>query len=238
MTELLTAPTTTANHSAATLAPVTARPTASSPGAPPSPQRPAPAPTTASAEQPAVGDHWASTKHTRTAALVGLTLGLFAIAGCGQERDAHGTARAAATSSVKAQFTLAADRICTAHLETMLAWLRQPHTGNAWQRRAAQDEGTYRIIDNTIQRLEALGSAPGPTAAAFARYLKTLKARAALYLLTGMADLQRDNRYAARLQHRVEQIDNLGDQDAHRYGLHICGATPCDLAKALRPVED
>jgi hypothetical protein len=120
----------------------------------------------------------------------------------------------------------------------MLAWLRQPHTGHAWQRRAAQDEGTYRIIDNTIQHLEALGPPPGPTAAAFAHYLKSLKARAALYRLTGMADRQRDNLDAAWFQHRVDQIDNLGDQNAHRYGLHICGATPGELAKALRPVVD
>jgi hypothetical protein len=170
-------------------------------------------------------------------ALVGLTLTLLALAGCGQEGEAnHGaTVR---PSAVKSEFTRAADRICTGHLETMLGWLRHRHTGDAWQRRAEQDEGTYRIIDDTIQQLEELGAPPGPTAAAFAGYLKTLKARAALYHLTGMANLQRDNLAAARFQHRVDQIDDVGNQDAHRYGLRICGATPGDLAKALRPVED
>lgn len=179
----------------------------------------------------------ASNKHSHPGALVGVTLALLALAGCGQDRDSkHGTS--ARPRAVKSEFALAADRICTAHLETMLEWLRQPHTGNAWQRQAAQDEGTYRIMDNTIQRLEALGAAPGPTAGAFAQYIKTLKARAALYRLTGIADLQGDNLDAARFQHRLAQIDNLGDRDAHRYGLHICGATPGDLAKALRPVQE
>lgn len=170
-------------------------------------------------------------------ALVGVTLMLLGLAGCGQEGDAN-RGPSGRAQAVKAEFTRAADRICTAHLETMLGWLRQPHGGKSWQRRAAQDEGTYRIMDDTIQRLEALGSAPGPTAAAFADYVKTLKARAALYRLTGMADLQRDDLSATRFKHDGGQIDNLGDQDAHRYGLHVCGATPGDLAKALRPVED
>jgi hypothetical protein len=120
----------------------------------------------------------------------------------------------------------------------MLAWLGKSRSGTPWQRRAAQDGGTYRIMDNTIRRLEALGPPPGPAAAAFAHYLKTLKARAALYRLTGMAELQRDERYAGLFQRRVTQIDSLGDQAAHRYGLHVCGATPGELAKALRPVED
>jgi hypothetical protein len=168
---------------------------------------------------------------------VGIALTLVALAGCGQEGHANRGPSAHAGPN-KSEFTRAADHICTAHLETMLEWLRRPHRGNEWQRRAAQDEGTYRIIDNTIQRLEALGSAPGPTATAFADYVKTLKARAALYQLTGMADLQRDNRSVARFQHRVAQINDLGDQDASRYGLHICGANLGDLAKALRPVED
>ena len=183
---------------------------------------------------PAARGHFPSTKHTRTAALLGLALGLLAVAGCGQERVANS---AAATSSVKAEFTLAADRICTAHLETMIAWLGQPHAGNTWQRRAAQDDGTYRIIDNTIRRLEALGAPPGPHAAAFARYLNTLKARDALYRLASIADQQRDQPYVARLRHRVDKIDPLGNRDAHQYGLHICGATAHDLANALQPTR-
>jgi hypothetical protein len=164
-------------------------------------------------------------------------LALLALVGCGQAGNANRGPSVRARAD-KSEFTRAADRICTAHLETVLEWLRQPHRGNAWQRRAAQDEGTYRIMDNTIQRLEALGPAPGPTAAAFADYVKTLEARAALYRLTGMADLQRDNLAASRFQHRVDQINNVGDQDARRYGLQICGATLGELAKALRPVED
>jgi hypothetical protein len=180
----------------------------------------------------------ASSRHSHPVALVGATLlALLALAGCGQGGGAN-REPSVRSPAVKSEFTRAADRICTAHLETMLGWLRRPHRGNSWQRRAAQDDGTYRIMANTIQRLEALGSAPGPTAAAFADYVKTLKARAALYRLTGMADRQRDNLSASQFQHRVEQINNLGDQDAHRYGLHICGATLGDLAKALRPVED
>jgi hypothetical protein len=170
-------------------------------------------------------------------ALVEVALTLLVLAGCGQGGDAMRGASTRA-GAVKSEFTLAADRICTSHLERMLEWLGQPHVGKAPQRRAAQDEGTYRIMDDTIQRLEALGPPPGPTAAAFVHYLKTLKARAALYRLSSVADLRRDNLYLARLQHRVEQIDNLGDQDAHRYGLRICGATPGELAQALRPVED
>jgi hypothetical protein len=238
MAEVLT-PTTTSTHQAANLAPVTARPTALSPSAPPSPRQHPPAPTPEPAEQPgpAARGHFPSTKHTRTAALLGLALGLLAVAGCGQQRVANSTASAAATSSAKAEFTRAADRICTAHLETIIAWLGQPHAGNTWQRSAAQDHGTYRIIDNTIRRLEALGPPPGPNAAAFARYLNTLKARDALYRLASIADQQREKPYTERLRHRVDKIDPIGNQDAHQYGLHICGATAHDLAKALQPTR-
>ena len=52
MAEVLTPPTTTSTHTAANLAPVTARPTALSPSAPPSPQQHTPAPTPEPPEQP------------------------------------------------------------------------------------------------------------------------------------------------------------------------------------------
>jgi hypothetical protein len=157
---------------------------------------------------------------------------MLALAGCGQMRDQIRPGAATPTDSSKARFTFTADRICARHLETVLAWLEQPRTGDSWQRRAAQDQGIYRIMRHTIQRLETLGPPPGPTAGAFAEYVKTLKARAALYRLTSMAELQRDRLIAVRLQRRVDQIDSVGDHDAHRYGLRICGASPRDLPKA------
>jgi hypothetical protein len=164
------------------------------------------------------------------ALLVALTL--CALAGCGQVRNANAPARAAFTNSAKAQFILAADRICAGHFETVLAWLRQPRTGDRWQRRAARDEGIYHITGHTIQRLETLGPPPGLTAGAFTGYVKTLKARADLYRLTSMADLQRDRLLVVRLQRNVDQVDSIGDHDAHRYGLRICGIGPRALATA------
>jgi hypothetical protein len=166
---------------------------------------------------------------------------LLALAGCGQVRHHNGSAQAALTDSAKAAFTVAADRICAQHLETVLAWLGRPLSGAGWQQRATQDEGIYRIIGTTIQRLETLGPPPGPAAGAFAGYVETLNARAALYRLTSMAELRRDRPFAVRLQRRISLIDGIGDRDAHRYGLRICGASPGDLAKAPgedRPVED
>lgn len=175
----------------------------------------------------------ASAKGIPVAAIAALLL--VAMAGCGQVREDNGSAKADVTKSVKAAFTIAADRICAAHLENVLAWLGQPRAGDRWQQRATRDEGIYLIMGNTIQRLDALGEPHGPTAAAFTGYIKTLKARAALYRLTSMADLHRDKPYAARLQHRVDQIDGAGDHDAHQYGLRICGTGPRDLAKGFEP---
>jgi hypothetical protein len=161
-----------------------------------------------------------------------VVLMLLAFAGCGQVRDQNGSARAVLAHPAKASFVIAADRICAGHLETVLAWLEQARTGDGWQERATRDDGIYRIMADTIQRLEMLGPPPGPIAGAFAGYVATLKARAALYRLTGMAELRRDRLFAMRLQRRVDQIDGVGDRDGHRYGLRICGAGPRDLAKA------
>jgi hypothetical protein len=136
-------------------------------------------------------------------------------------------------ASAKAGFIVAADRICVRHLQTILAWLEKPQTGDMWQRRAAQNEGTYRIIAATISRLQTLGPPPGPASGAFAGYLTTLKARAALYRLTGIADGHRDGSTAALLQRRVDQIKPIGDRDAHHYGLHVCGTGPGDIAPLL-----
>jgi hypothetical protein len=35
------------------------------------------------------------------------------------------------------------------------------------------------------------------------------------------------------LQRRVDQIKPIGDRDAHRYGLHVCGTGPGDIAPLL-----
>jgi hypothetical protein len=164
--------------------------------------------------------------------LVVLAIGLvlLGLAGCGQGRDENGSKAAAHTYSSKAGFIVAADRICARHLGTVLAWLETPQAGSVWQRRATEDEGIYRILSATITRLRRLGSPPGPTAEAFADYTKTLMARAVLYRLTSMADQRRDESFAARLQQRVVQIDTIGDRDAHRYGLLICGSGPRAIA--------
>lgn len=174
------------------------------------------------------------TSATRTLVLLAVGVVLLGLAGCGQERDPNSSTAAGHTDSSKAGFIVAADRICDRHLDAVLAWLETPQTGGVWQRRAAEDEGIYRIIVATISRLEGLGSPPGPTAEAFAGYVNTLKARAVLYRLTSMADQRRDQSFAARLQQRVVQIDTIGDRDAHSYGLLICGSGPRDIAP---PVE-
>jgi len=183
---------------------------------------------------------WPGRSASRMAALLAVGLSLLGLVGCGQGRDENRSAKAAHTARAKAGFIVAADRICARHLDTMLAWLEKRQAGSVWQQRAAQNEGIYRIIAATVTRLETLGPAPGSTGEAFAGYLKTLKARAVVYRLTGMADVRRDRSYAARLQRRVAQIDTIGDRDAHRYGLKICGAgtrqiaPPQDQARSIR----
>jgi hypothetical protein len=154
---------------------------------------------------------------------------LLAMAACGAVRDESG--------SPKPDFVLAADRICDAHLKNMLSWLEQRHGGQQWLRLAVQHEGTYGIIAHTIHRLESLGLAPGPNANAFAGYVKTLKARAALYRLASMAEVLRDSPFARRLQQRLEQVDALGDGYARRYGLRICGASLRDLAQKMAAMQ-
>jgi hypothetical protein len=155
---------------------------------------------------------------------------LLGLVGCGQGRHENSSSTVARTDPGKAAFIVAADQVCVCHLDTVMAWLEKPQTGSMWQQRATQDEGIYRIMTATIARLQELGSPPGPTAKAFAGYLETLEARAVLYRLTSMADQRRDGSFAARLQQRVDQIDVIGDRDAHRYGLRICGSGPRDIA--------
>jgi hypothetical protein len=133
--------------------------------------------------------------------------------------------------TTKADFVAAADRICDAHLQTVFAWLERLPTSRGWQRLAVRDAGIYRIIAGTVQRLEALGPAPGAHAGAFIEYVRTLKARAALYRLTNMADRQRHRAFLRRLHRAVKEIDSIGDAAAHRYGLRICGAGLRDLAR-------
>lgn len=171
---------------------------------------------------------------TRTLVLLAVGWVLFALAGCGQAHDKHRAAVGPHTNSTKAEFILAADEICTRHLGTALAWLGKRPTGSVWQQRAIQDEGIYRIIAATITRLQGLGSPPGPMADAFTGYVKTLKARAVLYRLISIADQRHDPSSAARLQQRVVQIDLIGDRDADRYGLRICGSGPRDIAPPVQ----
>ena len=102
-----------------------------------------------------------------------------------------------------------------------------------WRQQASQDEGLYEIIDTSIKRLRSLGPPPGPHGAAFDGYVKTLKARAALYRLTSVAFLNRDTIFALRLENRIKSIDAQGDALAHSYGLHVCGTGLRDLAKAF-----
>lgn len=167
-----------------------------------------------------------------TRGLVLLAVGsiLLGLAGCGQARHENSSPTVTRTGPGKAAFIVAADQVCARHLDTVMAWLEKPQTGSMLQQRATQDEGIYRIIAATITRLQELGSPPGPTANSFAGYLKTLEARAVLYRLTSMADQRRDRSFAARLQQRVDQIDVIGDRDAYRYGLRICGSGPRAIA--------
>ena len=119
------------------------------------------------------------------------------------------------------------------HVRAVIAWLDEPRSGALWQQQASQDEGLYQIIDGSIKSLERLGPAPGPNGAAFAGYVKTMKARAALYRLTSAAFLNRDTIFALRLENRIRSIDARGDHYAHTYGLRICGTSLRDLAKAF-----
>jgi hypothetical protein len=136
-------------------------------------------------------------------------------------------------SPVKEQFVNSADRICADHLQAVLDWLGQPQSGTNYQRLATQDEGIFRIMSTSISRLEALGRPPDPAGDAFRGYVKTLKARATLYRLAGVAELHRDAVFAVRMQRKVDEIDTLGDGYAHSYGLRICGIGARDATKGL-----
>jgi hypothetical protein len=161
---------------------------------------------------------------TRYAALAALAL-VLAVTSC-SPRSHH-------RSGVKEQFVNSADQICADHLSAVLDWLGQPRTGSSYRRLATQDEGIFRIMSASIGRLEQLGPAPGPAGDAFGGYVKTLKARASLYRLAGVAELHRDALFAAQMQRRVDQIDTLGDGYAHSYGLRICGIGARDATKGL-----
>jgi hypothetical protein len=158
---------------------------------------------------------------------------LLVLAGCGGT-GAQSTS-GEASFAARASFVVAADRICATHLQNVLAWLEQPRSGKVWQQQAATNEGIYRILGHTIQRLEALGPPPAPHAEAFAGYLNTLKARAVVYQLASRANRRRDMSFASQLQHRLSAIDDIGDRDAHRYGQRVCGAGLPDLDKAFAP---
>jgi hypothetical protein len=175
------------------------------------------------ARRRSVGSHTRVQARMRRIGYAGAAvLVLLSLVGCGSSRHRSGPA--------KADFVVAADRICDSHLENVLTWLERLPGGRGWQQRSARDEGIYAIMGRTIQRLEALGPAPEPQAGSFTGYVRTLKARAALYRLTSMADLQRDRPFLRRLQRSLDEIDGIGDAAAHRYGLRICGASLSDLA--------
>jgi hypothetical protein len=116
-----------------------------------------------------------------------------------------------------------ADQICAQHLEATLALLGRNGRGTNFRQDAARNEGIYQILASSIQRLEALGTAPDPRGESFRSYVKTLKARASLYRIAGVADLHHDAVVAAQMVQRVGEIDTLGDGYAQRYGLRICG---------------
>jgi hypothetical protein len=158
------------------------------------------------------------------AALVVVALGA-AVSGCRKSHhDQPGT---------KNRFVNSADQICAQHLQATLALLAREETGNQWRRGAVRNEGLFRIIATSVQRLEGLGTAPNPHGEAFRSYVKTLKARASLYRLEGVADLHRDAVFAVRMERRVAQIDTLGDGYAQSYGLRICGIGARDATKGL-----
>jgi hypothetical protein len=161
---------------------------------------------------------------TRYAAVAALAL-LLALTSC--------SPRSHRSSAAKEQFVNSADQICADHLGEVLDWLGQPQAGSTYRRLAIQDEGIFRIMSESIQRLEGLGTAPGPAGDAFRGYVKTLKARASLYRLAGVAELHRDVMFVLQMQRRVDQIDALGDGYAHSYGLRICGIGARDATKGL-----
>jgi hypothetical protein len=152
-------------------------------------------------------------------------LAVVAVAGCGRSQSDG--------ASSKGSFVSAADQVCAGHLRTVMDWLVGPRSGDPWQQQAVEDEGIYEIMSNTIARLESLGQAPGPYASAFNGYVGTLKARASLYMLMRIANDRHEGVTALRFQRRISEIDALGDREAHRYGLQICGTGLPDFAKAL-----
>ncbi len=139
-----------------------------------------------------------------------------------------------AGNPAKAGFIKGADDVCTMHLRTMMSWLGQPQAGPNWRQQAVQDEGVFEIMNRSIHNLEALGTPPGPGGPAFTGYMKTLKARAALFRLTSVAFQHRDTTSALGFEQRVKEIDAQGDRYAHRYGLHVCGTGLPDVAKAFK----
>lgn len=151
-----------------------------------------------------------------------------ALGGCG-----GGGGSKSSTNPAKSGFIVGADDVCTMHLRAMMSWLNQPETGPDWRQQAVQDEGVYEIMSRSIHSLEALGPAPGPGVDSFAGYVKTLKARAALFRLTSVAFQHRDTVSALGFERRVKQIDAQGDRYAHSYGLRVCGSGLPDLAKAF-----
>jgi hypothetical protein len=153
---------------------------------------------------------------------------VLALAGCG-----GGGQKGTPSFAAKVSFVVAADRICAIHLQNVMAWLEQPHAGRVWEQQAVTNEGIYRILGSTIHRLEALGPPPGPDAAEFAGYLRTLKARAIVYRLVSTANRRRDTSVTSQLEHRLDAIDVAGDRDAHRYGQRLCGAGLPDLNKGF-----
>jgi hypothetical protein len=127
------------------------------------------------------------------------------------------------SSEAKNRFVNSADEICAQHLEATLAFLGRQTLSDSFRSEAERNEGIYQIIATSIQRLEALGTAPDPAGDSFRSYVKTLKARASLYRIEGVADLHHDPVTAAQMERRVGEIDTLGDGYAQRYGLRICG---------------
>jgi hypothetical protein len=140
------------------------------------------------------------------------------LAGC-----SGGHSKSSAAADPKNQFVNSADQICAQHLEATLDFLRRQKLSASFRVQAARNEGIYEIIATSIQRLEALGTAPDPQGDSFRSYVKTLKARASLYRIAGVADLHHDPVTAAQMERRVGEIDSVGDGYAQRYGLRICG---------------
>jgi hypothetical protein len=158
------------------------------------------------------------------AGLATLAALLFA-SGCGGSKSAD--------SDSKQRFAASADRICGDHLQSVIGLLSDEPPLLTAQQAASRSESTYQIINVTIGRLEALGDPPNPHGRDFREYLKTLRARAALYRLTEEAELHRDVATATRMQKRISQIDTVGDGAARRYGLRVCGISTVDAARAL-----